>query len=326
MNKILAIILFLLIKLCIVTNAYSVENKPMSETVFESVLTRLESGESFSTREMLEYRAEPDGISSIISLLRKLTLNQRVNAVPFASDLGRIMIPAESVFPERPGPVITEPLVIKYLVDQLDAREKEIRNPACIALAALVPEKFLQQYQEVIIPALLEYPGTDGAIILLGKIDSPKSIELLNKPEIRAASADDTEMALARLGDRKAEQSIIDSYNQSDSVQLKAQLACRLGYIGSKKAIELLAKKIRTPDYYEWHPPAIRSLRLHIIEGLHLAYMEEEIFWQPLISPEDDSYYENIENWLKKKLNISWEVEPPDFLYQIESPIMPPSS
>jgi len=295
----------------------------VNQITLETVMNAFNNDVALSTQDMMLYGRNKDSIPMLVESLKTASTKQQINAVDFVSDLGRVLIPADDMFPERPGPVIVEPDVVEYLVDQLANDQKEIRNIACVNLAALVPGSLFQNHNDKIISALSRYPHTDGIIVLLGKVNSPKAIQLLKDPEIGGASAEDYEMAMARLGDKQAEASIIAKYKNASEPQEKAEIARRLGYVSSDKTIQLLAEEIRTPEYYEWHPPAIRSLRIHIIEGLHLAYMEEPVFWQPIIQPEDDSYYEKIENWLNKKLGITWKNNRPEFLYQIESPIMP---
>ena len=321
----LTLIYFIFITgLSLVGHVYSAEIKPMSNITLDTVMKQLDHGEPLSTKDIMIYGEQPDAIKNLISELKAATLNQRVHAIGLLTDLGRVMIAADDIFPERPGPIVVEPQVIAYMTEQLGDKDKDIRNPACITLAALVPAELFQQYNETIIQALTKYPETDAAIVLLGKVKSPKSMALLRKTEVSGASPEDAQMAMARLGDELAEQGVINNYLKSESVQEKAEQARRLGYVSSDKSIKLLAEEIRSPDYYEWHPPAIRSLRVHIIEGLHLAFMQETLFWQPLIPPVDDSYYESIEKWLTENVGVTWKQDRPEFLYQIDSPIMPP--
>jgi hypothetical protein len=290
----------------------------------KAVLQRLEAGETLSTREMMEYRRQPDAVPGLIFALRQGTAAARRAGVGLLVDVGRVLIPAEGVVPERPGPIVDSPEVVSYLVERLADPDREVRRTGCVALAALVPGAQIKEHAKEILESLERYPATDGAIVLLGKTGSPEALAALrDNPALSAASAEDAEMARARLGDEKAEAAVIAAYEAAADVRAKVHQARRLGYVGSDRAVRLLARDIRTPEAYVWSGVARRSLRVHIIEGLHLAFLTEPIFWPPFFHPSDDSYYEKIEQWLAKRLGITWQAPRPPFLYQEQSPTPP---
>lgn len=295
----------------------------MTQQKLDTIMIQLESGGGLSTQEILEYAKTPNGIANFIDALQKGTAIQRQFGVSPLVDMGRYMIPAHDNIPEWPGPIVVNEATINYLVQLLDDPHSSVRGPACIALAALVPGNLIERQTPAILTSISLYPSTDGAIILLGKTGSDKAIELLNQDEVSGANPDDTEMALARLGVVESQNALIKAYLNADNVEEKALQARRLGYVSSDRTKRILAEDIRTPLTYMWHPPARRSLRIHIIEALHLAFPEEAIFWQPIVTPSDDSYYQAIEDWLNKTLGTKWTQPRPDFLYEEDSPIMP---
>lgn len=295
----------------------------MTQQKLETIMTQLESGAGLSTQEILGYAKIPEGITSFVNALKKGTATQRQFGVSVLIDMGRYIIPAHDNIPEWPGPIVVNQAAIDYLVQLLDEPNSSVRGPACIALAALVPGDRLKSQIPAILSSISRYPGTDGAIVLLGKTGSDKAIELLNREDVSGANPDDAEMALARLGITESQDALIKAYFNADDVENKALQARRLGYVSSDRTKQILAEDIRTPLAYMWHPPARRSLRIHIIEALHLAFPEEPIFWRPIVTPFDDSYYQAIEDWLTKTLGTTWTQPRPDFLYEEDSPIMP---
>ena len=132
--------------------------------------------------------------------------------------------------------------------------------------------------------------------------------------------ADNVIMVRARLGDEKAEDALYEAYYGTEGVRQKGELAKRLGYAATERLVAVLADEIRSPDVYLWNQRSRKSLRVHVIEGLHLAFPAEPVFWKPFFRPEDDSYYEAIEVWLVAKLGTTWERERPEFLYQEDAP------
>lgn len=97
-------------------------------------------------------------------------------------------------------------------------------------------------------------------------------------------------------------------------------IAWRLGYAGTDRLVDLLAQEMRSPETYVWNKRSRRSLRVHIIEGLHLAHPTEPIFWKPFFPPEDDSYYAAIEAWLVDHRGSTWSRPRPPFLYEESAP------
>ena len=188
-----------------------------------------------------------------------------------------------------------------------------------------VPGDEIHPYADAILATLKKHPSIDGALILLGKTGTPSALRLLEeKPEIGQASPQDIRLVRARLGNAEAEAAEIHAYQAARDPAIKADAARRLGYIGTRQAAMVLAGDIRTPLTYVWLVKSERSFRVHIIEGLHLAFMREPVFWPPYFKPTDDSYYEKIERWLTANLGVTWDHPRPPFLYEEDSPTPAP--
>ena len=329
----------LLIKICMVYGFFSVstdqimaaQNKKHSEkditmTVSkqtEQIIEQLINGESLSTAEIMKFGQldnEPDELIASVKQLRHSSLDVII-------ELGRPIMPQdkETMTPERPGQIVSHKKVIEYLVELLDDGDNEIRSKACVTLAQLVPSTLIRSHEKTILDAIQRHPSMDGALLLLGKTDSPEALNMLNNnPTLSSTSEDDAIMVRARLGDKKAEDALLLAYADITDPREKGALAPRLGYVASQKTILLLANEIRTPDFYYWNKQSRRSLRIHIIEALHLSFPQEPLFWKPFFNPSKDSYYENIEKVLEDKLNIKWKEPRPSFLYEEAAPSAPP--
>jgi hypothetical protein len=293
-----------------------------------SAMARLASGRVLNTVETMALGADPDAVAALASALRDAPAAVRQKGVSLMTDLGRIRVPPEGVVRERPGPIVVVTGVVEFLVSALDDTDPDVRRKAGVTLAGLVPGDLLKPRAQALVEAFKRHPTTDGALIVLGKTASPAARAFVDaEPAFLNAPPEDLEMVRARLGDAKAEDAVIVAYIGARTPQDKALQARRLGYVATDRAVHLLARDIRTPETYAWIDAALRSMRLHVIEGLHLAYAREPVFWPPYISPGDDSYYERVEAWLTQHLGVRWDQPRPPFLYQQDAPMaVPPPS
>ena len=292
----------------------------------ESALARLESGEALNTAETMALGQSPDAVTALAQALRKGSDPVRERGIGLMVDLGRVKVAPKGRVQERPGPIIDSPAVVDFLVAALNDASAEVRRKAAVALAGLVPSDLLRTHASAVITSFERHPQTDGALVLLGKTETREALAFIDShPEVRQSSAEDVEMVRARLGNHQAEDAVIVAYVSAATAKVKAQQARRLGYIATDRAVRLLARDMRTPETYAWIDAAKRSMRVHVIEGLHLAYLREPVFWKPFLPPQDDSYYQEIEDWLTAKLDVRWDNPRPPFLYQQSAPMaMPP--
>jgi hypothetical protein len=291
------------------------------------VVERLERGESFSTREMMSLdRAQV--IPELIAALSREDPARRARlgrgAMELLVDLGRPIIPPSEDGPQRPAPIVNDPEVVRFLVSTLNDPDPDVRNYAATILSTQTPGTVLRQNETVLLEALRRHPGTTGAVLMLGRTGSKEARELIESSEtMRAVSPDDTEIALARLGDKEAEARVMAAYRSAADVEEKGRQAVRVGYIASREAILALASDMRTSEFYVWRMASRRSLRIHIIEGLNRAFLSEPVFWKPFYKPESDAYYERIEAWLVARTGIRWPHPRPPFLYEEDAPLDP---
>lgn len=288
------------------------------------LLITIVNNNQLSTKDIMDFQVH-EGSQS---LLIKASIDLRESIIATIIETGRPIIAANSteMTPQRPGPIVSDPTVVSFLVGLLDDGDSSVRTTACTTLSELVPPSSIQPQTNRILSAIRKNPTMDGALILLGKTDSPRALETLNTvPEISSTSSNNAIMVRARLGDSKAEEALLKAYADATTTNEKMALAPRLGYAATIKTIHLLSLEMRNPAFIYWNKRSRRSIRVAIIQGLHQAFPTEPIFWKPFYSPTDDSYYEAIEKWLVNKAGITWTQERPPFLYQEDAPTgMPP--
>lgn len=296
-----------------------------------ALLARLDT-EDLDTESTMQLAHRPNALDELLAFVRakptegteeqpRMVERQR-KVVSILVDLGRVRIPPQDIIPERFGPIVTEPKVVRFLVEQLVSPDATIRHTAFVRLTELVPPSVLAPYSDAIRAAVKRFPTEDGAILLLGKTANRQAaVELLRQtPILESPNQDNAIMVRARLGEVNAEEALLRAYHDTDKAEERGALAVRLGYAATPRMVSLLAQEVRSPQYYVWNKRSRRSLRVHIIAGLHQAFPTESIFWEPFFRPENDSYYEEIEAWLTKHLGTTWSRPRPEFLWEEAAP------
>ena len=299
----------------------------MTNPAVTSVLNRLNSGGSFSGIEIMHLSRLHLTQQLAAALLdgttqRRKTLDRP--GVDLMADLGRDIIPEADGGSERFSPIVTNPPAVAYVACLLESPDSDARDEAGAILADQVPAAALTPLAKAILDALHKFPGVTGGALILGRLGSKQALDLLESSEdLRLTSPDDTEIALARLGDKAAEARVLSSYRTAAGPREKADQALRVGYAATRDAILTLARDFRTGESYVWRMNSRRSLRISIAAGLHRAFLSEPIFWKPEYKPHDDSYYERIEAWITAKMGVTWTQPRPPFLYEEDAPLPP---
>lgn len=290
-------------------------------------MNRLLQGETPNGDEILELNragAAPDMIAAVSRTKPEDRNKIERPALGLIVDLGRPVVPAGSSAPEHLAPIVTNPAVVAYLAKTLKEANADLRDEAGAVLADQVPEPALRANANAILEALRQYPGTTGGALILGRIGSAEAKKLVDSVEgLRLTSPEDTEIAVARLGDKQAEERVIKGYQTAADARSKGRESVRVGYIATPNAVKTLARDMRTSESYVWRMNSRRSLRIYLIAGLHRAFLNEPVFWKPYYKPEDDSYYERIEAWLESHLGVKWTEPRPPFLYEEDAPLPP---
>lgn len=259
---------------------------PTPSPELDALLRRLDVGETPGTLEIMDFGRRPQALDELLDFMRHSDpiedAVRRRALLPVIVELGRVLVPAHEDVPEHPGPIVTEPKVVHLLVERSYSKDGELRRGAFTTLADLVPAASLAPYPDTLHTVVQEYPATDGALLLLGKSSKPaEALALLQStPALASSSSDDAIMVRARLGEQAAEDSLLQAYRDADDAKQREAVAWRLGYAGTDRLVDLLADEIRSPETYVWNMGLRRSLRVHVIEGLHQAFPTEPIFWK----------------------------------------------
>jgi hypothetical protein len=290
------------------------------------VLSKFDAGEDLSLDEVSQCRVAGAGwLTAFMEALPKHPPEMRKVGLELISQLGSPELSAHPGEPARIAPYIRDPGVVKYLVRALTDEDRAVRKEASGMLARQVTAELLRDDTEEILKAVRHRPGlTDGAL-LLGRVGSHQAAMLLRSDrELKEASPEDTDCALARLGDWGAEDRMLARYEEAKTHQEKKRYFLFLGCMATPRALLTLARAIRTPESYMWNMRSRRSMRVHVIEGLHLAFLTEPLFWAPWTKPSNDEYYQEIETWLVRHLGVDWKEPRPPFLYEEDAPTPAP--
>ena len=288
---------------------------------FEELLDSLATEGIPGNDQLISLHQDPALRSELIARFHDVDAAMQPALLELMIELGRPIIPAQGDIPRRLGPIVDQLDMIEFFISCLGHPTLELRKTAAEALALLTPADALAAYCKKIVAHIAKYPDTENAVRVIGKCPGDPSRELiLHEPRLTQASPDDAIMVRARLGDTAAQQALLDAYADAAGPGEKAALALRLGYSATPQAISLLATQLRSPEAYIWNQQSRRSLRIHIIAGLHEAFPREALLWPPFFDPEDDSYYEQIEQWAETTLGQTWHRPRPPFLYQESAP------
>jgi hypothetical protein len=288
------------------------------------ITKRLEAGDDFEIPEIIEYQKNAGIIPEIVKSLPTRSAAYRLAAAQLLLDLGRPPYQPEEVPRLVLAPYVSNSQVMEQLVRMLDDPDGAVRNFVCRALAQEALDALIRNHTADILTHLRRHPETDEAVLLLGKTGAEVAArEILSNPVIRDADSVEACLALARLGNRQQEDYFLQAYKKASRPRELEEAAHQLGYIGTLRAALTLAQDMRNPGVYVWLMKARRSVRVHVIEGLHLIFPTEPILFKPVFKPENDGYYEAIENWITQNLGITWNQPRPPFLYEEDAPIPP---
>lgn len=287
------------------------------------LLARLQSAAGIEIDERLAMARDSLLIKELAAAIPEQPSEVRRRAAELLADIGRPVLAEDDDHPERFAPCIDDACVAACLVGLLSDDDPGIRDFAGRILSQDVPDLLVRNHSQEVMLAVFRYPNVSGGALVLGLTGAERARRFLEENEvIQDVSPDDVRSALGRLGDHEAERQVIDDYLKTDDPEARAEIAIRAGYMATPRAILMLATDMRSPETYEWQMKSRRSFRVHVIEGLHRAFLTEPLFWKPFYKPEDDSYYDRIEKWLMERVGVRWERERPEFLYQEDAPII----
>lgn len=287
----------------------------------DAIILKFKSRGGFESAEIKSYQESPRIYQALISKMKDLDVETKTFGIGSFAELGSPIEPsAEDNAFMRP-PYISDLTLIQALVGFLGDKNPDVRNAASRELLKNVPDLYLRNFSKELIEIIAADPGITDAAELLATTGSERARNMIRtNPLIREQSETSTRKSLAKLGDSVIEKEIIHAYKMEKDPEDKAKLALTLGFIASPKSILVLAQDLRNPLTYPWNQQAHRSFRVDVIQGLHIAYPMEKLFWKPAFSPTEDSYYGAIEKWATDNLGVTWSNSRPPFLYETSVP------
>ena len=309
-------------------NSYGV--KKMNEydhTSIEAkkVVSDIMHEKTFEIDQIANMQKKSGLIKAICMEVEKLSPPDMVKCIYKLESFGNVIIEDRSTGRLKYGGYYNSEDIVELFVKLLFVQDEDIgsKTAAILSTPGHFADTLIRDNNDKILRAAQMYPKTQDIIKLLG-VTGTQTAKKMIESRIVNDSKDLVCAALAKLGDHKSQDDLIKQYKNAVPGKAKEKLALLLGYVASIKTILALAHDIRSEQTYIWHEPfALRSFRVDVIKGLHVAFPEEPLFWKPEYRPDDDSYYENIENWLKKNLNVTWSTSRPPFLYELDAPMLP---
>jgi len=130
----------------------------------------------------------------------------------------------------------------------------------------------------------------------------------------------------ARLGDRQAEQQLIDAFRAAEDFRAKSDLATLLGYVGTDASVKALISEFNSPVVGEFKYMRV-SIRCAIILALGRIYPDQPLLTSELrriIENGDDEYgagnlrkyLADVAAWAAKTLRVSFEPAALPVFYQ----------
>jgi hypothetical protein len=250
----------------------------------------------------------------------------QADAVDNLADLGRQWAEPNGGVPGHFGPFLVDESIVGTIVAVLaKSTNPEFLDAATKILAKRTPDSLVRNHAAVLESVIAHRNDLRWKGLLLGKLGSQRGLRVIQDSKSYLEGNPHESLAvLGKLGRKDAEAKLIDAYLQEKDGTQKEALAELMGYMGTPKALNILAADLRTPLTYAWNQMAQRSFRLHVIEALSHAYPFEPLLWVPFYRPTGDAYYEEIENWAVKSLGVTFTRPRPPFLYQEDAPMMRP--
>lgn len=207
--------------------------------------------------------------------------------------------------------LLRNPRILSILLDEASIRDDEAYRFALDRIFALTPPSSLLEYSRTLAFLASEAP-TPELFLVIAKakaIHAREAISGLSQHPQWGAS-DERKIACAALGDLQLESDYIQRFQQTNDPQEKIDLAKRLGWIGSRHCLKVLALEIRSPITYRISHIYEASIRPEIAKAIQHCCPEIEFLSR--IESNDD--YGKIEEFCQSEFQVQWKYPRPPFL------------
>ena len=240
------------------------------------VVRRLRAGEAFGGDATAflgsDGRVDPGALDLLVAALRETTEDPRGEVARALVAVGRAADPLRA----RGGDAIRDPRVVAALVDPGLAHADSAKETCLDALVKSVPPALVAPHGAALAACLRQSPDPTVALALARArpADGRAILEAVAKADPTFAATHEVELARAALGDVGREQAIVEAFRACTDPTKESALARDLGVVGTRAALEALARALRTTLIVE-RGNRRRSVRLEVIAALRLAFPDE---------------------------------------------------
>lgn len=222
-----------------------------------------------------------------------------------------------SIFVNQVEAYVAPEASVKKYVDELCGKDESKRGFVHLRLAHPEYYKRLRRYSSQIVECLKDYETSEESSIILGLLDLPDELKnaLLKSKNTPAK-------VKARLGDKEAEQKVIEKFNTA-TLEYKETYALQLLYIGTPDALTSFIEMLESTEYYHDSRGKTESVALAMIwsygqvnpdvplfssdEYIKHCYTTREEFQRP----EHQEYLRRVEKYFLHNFNIEIHIKAP---------------
>jgi hypothetical protein len=303
-------------------------NKKASKmnTRADTIWSKITLHAGLDREEVRSCQLEAGCIEQVITHWNLTGISGQADAVEDLANLGRQWVESRGEAPGHFGPFLADESIVGTIVTVIaKSTDPDFLDDAMKVLAKRTPDSLVRNHAAVLESVLAPRQDLRWKGLLIGKLGSQRGLRIIEGSKSYLEGNPREGLAvLGKLGRKDAEAKLIEAYLQEKDGTQKERIAELMGYMGTPKALNILAADLRTPFTYAWNQMAQRSFRIHVIEALSIAYPFEPLLWVPFYRPTGDAYYEQIEDWAVKTLGVVFTRPRPPFLYQEDAPMMRP--
>ncbi|MBV9468094.1 MAG: hypothetical protein JO316_21990 [Abitibacteriaceae bacterium] len=207
---------------------------------------------------------------------------------------------------------------IKQAIADLHSPDQDVRLRGKLTLLRPEYASRLTAFAPQLIASLTDYAKSDSSAIILGLL--PLSPALTTK--VRAGH-ETPDKVKARLGDKAAQQRIIEDFQKANDLYAVRKLGADLLYVNTPIAIETFAQRLESPNVFEDVHGNQASLVQILIQCYGEAHPEVPLFStteylkHANVTPEQfqanvhQAYLRKIEAYFRQHYNLSLRINPP---------------
>ncbi len=211
----------------------------------------------------------------------------------------------------NPDALLENRQILATIVQDGSVRDDCAYLTAMEGLAESAPGEALAEFGKTF-AKLAESTPNSGLFLVIAKAKAREALPVLRKRSGEPEWKDDLSLriALAALGDQAIEDEFVRDFETTTDADAKMRSAETLGRIGTRKALESLARGMRSPLVATIPATFMKSVRPDIAKAIHMNYPRHRF----LLIIRSDADYERIEQFCEKEFGTTWKAPRPPFL------------